>query len=499
MSPALPTLPPLADLPMHTPAAEAHAAGAGSTMPEIAEARLTREQQQKFLAEDRNQTLRNAAIAAWIIILMVPTCTMLDYAAYPEHYWTFLLLRILCALSGIPILVALKQNWAKANYRIFPVILPVIPAMFIGLMIYISGESHSSYYAGLTLCIVGTSFVFHWTYKELAWTQGIVIAIYLAATIPNLKPNGDIRVLGLFVNNTIFIVLNCIILFISSKHHYAIRIREFVGRCRVEQQNQEIAQQNGELTETLTRLRDTEAQLDHSEKLASIGRLTAGIIHEINNPLNYMKSAIYLLKKRAHKAPSEFSNSIEQIVNDLGEGLDRVASIVADLRTFSHPENRPLAPTRLCDAVVKASRFLLSEVQDRNASLTVEVPDSLVILADENHLIQIIINLVQNSLDALEGHPSPQVTIRATEEDGSITLRIRDNGQGISGANIKKIFDPFFTTKDVGKGMGLGLSLCYRMVQQMGGSIQVDSREGEFTQFSISFASGNHSLLQTAA
>ena len=272
-----------------------------------------------------------------------------------------------------------------------------------------------------------------------------------------------------------------------------------MGRCRVEQQNQEIAQQNGELTETLTRLRDTEAQLDHSEKLASIGRLTAGIIHEINNPLNYMKSAIYLLKKRAHKAPSEFSNSIEQIVNDLGEGLDRVASIVADLRTFSHPENRPLAPTRLCDAVVKASRFLLSEVQDRNASLTVEVPDSLVILADENHLIQIIINLVQNSLDALEGHPSPQVTIRATEEDGSITLRIRDNGQGISGANIKKIFDPFFTTKDVGKGMGLGLSLCYRMVQQMGGSIQVDSREGEFTQFSISFASGNHSLLQTAA
>jgi|APTNR8051073442_1049403.scaffolds.fasta_scaffold03301_4 two-component system sensor histidine kinase PhcS len=492
MSAASQTLPPMAELPASAPANVTHGADAEDSVPELARAGLTRDQQQKFIAEDRTQTLRNAAIGAWIIIFMVPACTILDYAAYPQHYWTFLLLRMLCSLCGIPILLALKQPWAKANYRAFPVILPIVPAFFIGLMIYISGEAHSGYYAGLTLCIVGSSFVFHWTYKELAWTLGIIFGIYLATTIPNLRTHDDHNSLGLFVNNTTFMLCNCVIFFISSKHHYATRIREFANRCVVEQQSQEIVQQNQELTETLTLLKSTEAQLDHSEKLASIGRLTAGIIHEINNPLNYMKSAIYVLKKRAKKAPPEISTSIDSIVSDLGEGLDRVASIVSDLRTFSHPENRPMAPTRLSAATTKATRFIVNEVQDRNATLTVDVPEHLIILADENHLIQIIINLVQNSLDALTEHPAPEVNIKAFECDGEVTLSIRDNGQGISQENITKIFDPFFTTKEVGKGMGLGLSLCYRMVQQMGGTIHVESCEGEFTQFSLSFASPYH-------
>ncbi|MCB1209699.1 MAG: HAMP domain-containing histidine kinase, partial [Verrucomicrobiales bacterium] len=171
----------------------------------------------------------------------------------------------------------------------------------------------------------------------------------------------------------------------------------------------------------------------------------------------------------------------------------------SDLRTFSHPENRPTTPTQLSAAAAKATRFIVNEVQDRNVTLAVDVPEHLIILADENHLIQIIINLVQNSLDALVNHPTPEITIQASECDGEVTLSIRDNGQGISQDNIKKIFDPFFTTKEVGKGMGLGLSLCYRMVQQMGGSIEVESCEGEFTQFSLSFASPYHTLRQLVA
>ena len=121
---------------------------------------------------------------------------------------------------------------------------------------------------------------------------------YLAATLPNLREAADPRALGIFVNNTGFILLNCVVLYFGSRQHHAIRLREFANRCKVEDQREELAARNEELTATLKRLRETEAQLDQSEKLASIGRLSAGIVHEINNPLNYVKSAIYLLKKK---------------------------------------------------------------------------------------------------------------------------------------------------------------------------------------------------------
>jgi len=440
----------------------------------------------RFAQEQQELNLRNARLGAWFFMILVPLCWFLDWMAYPERKWEFLILRVGCALSCVPLLLALNGTWGHRWHRVYPIILPALPAFVIAGMIYLSGDPGSGYYVGLILCIVATAFVFHWTFRELGITLAIVLLAYFAATIPNLLRGVGSRELGIFVNNTGFLLIHSIVLYFGSRQHMAIRQREFDARVKIEEQRAELAANNEELIATLKRLRETEAQLDQSEKLASIGRLSAGIVHEINNPLNYVKSAIFLLKKKSKNMPEEFAENVQRITADISEGIERVATIVSDLRTFSHPENRGSRPVDLQAVSRKALRLLGKEISDRGITLQDEVPEGIIAQGDENHLIQILINLVHNSLDALQGRESPTILVKAVDNGPRIELIVRDNGSGIPKANLAKIFDPFFTTKPVGQGMGMGLSLCFRMIQGMGGEVHVDSVEGSHTQFTLS-------------
>ncbi len=446
----------------------------------------------RFEQEQMELNLRNARMGAWFVMVLVPLCSFLDWMAYPDSYWQFLVLRLACAASCVPLLLALNRSLGRRYCRAYPIILPLLPALMICFMIYLSGDPGSGYYAGLLLCIVATAFVFHWTFREIGITLGLVVGAYFAATLPNLFTTDDPRALGIFVNNTGFLLLHCVVLYVGSRQHHAIRLREFANRCKVEDQREELASRNEELTATLKRLRETEAQLDQSEKLASIGRLSAGIVHEINNPLNYVKSAIYLLKKKGRNLPPEMAESFNSIAEDIGEGIDRVSAIVSDLRTFAHPENRGSRPVDLHETARKALRLLAKEIGDRGVALVDEIPAGVIAQGDENYLIQILLNLVQNSLDALAGRPSPVIWLKAATTPNGVDLIVLDNGMGIPKENLSKIFDPFFTTKQVGQGMGLGLSICFRMIQQMGGEIKIDSLAGSHTQFTLSLKKPDH-------
>ncbi len=431
--------------------------------------------------------MRNARLGAWFVMILVPFCSVLDWLVYPAHFWEFLLLRILCSAMCIPLLLALDRPWAARYHRVYPVILPSLPAMIICLMIYFTGDSTSSYYAGLMLCLVGTSFVFHSTFREIGVTVALVMAFYFTATIPNLEYNGELRSIGLFISNTLFMLLTCVILYCGSRQHHATRLREFVNRCKVEAQREELSKRNDELSATLKRLKETEAQLNQSEKLASIGRLSAGIVHEINNPLNYVKSALFVLQKKTKHMPPESVESVSKILGDIVEGVDRVASIVSDLRTFAHPESRGSSPVILHQTVAKAARLMAKQIGDSKALLQTNVPADFIVLGDENHIIQILINLIQNSLDAMQDSPAPEIVVHAFRDGPELVLSLRDNGAGIPEDHLSRIFDPFFTTKEVGQGMGLGLSLCYRMMQGMGGTITAASQAGNFTEFKLRF------------
>jgi signal transduction histidine kinase len=252
-----------------------------------------------------------------------------------------------------------------------------------------------------------------------------------------------------------------------------------------------LARKNQMLEATVEQLKETETQLVQSEKLASLGRLSAGIIHEINNPLNFATTGLYTLRHQGRALALEKQDEFTEILTDIEEGIQRVKTIVSDLRSFSHPETESIDEVEVGDLVETTLRFLSHEWKDRVRIETGLAPGQT-IRGNRNKLVQVLLNLAQNSLDALRGKTfaagdGPSIRIESGVERGRSHLRVRDNGSGIAPEHLDNIFDPFFTTKDVGQGTGLGLSICYRIVQDLGGRITVRSEPGRYTEFTLDF------------
>jgi C4-dicarboxylate-specific signal transduction histidine kinase len=263
-----------------------------------------------------------------------------------------------------------------------------------------------------------------------------------------------------------------------------VRIREFVSRSELDKSRKA-------LEASLHQLKENEMQLVQSEKLASLGRMSAGIIHEINNPLNFATTGLFTLRKKGKHLAPEQREDYDEILTDVEDGLKRVQAIVSDLRMFTHPNTEQLAPVSVAEVVTPALRFLSNEWRD-TVQIEQKFAERQTILANKNRLIQVIMNLLQNSLDALKiktfaDGEKPTIWIEGRVENGQSILTVRDNGSGIEAKHLDKIFDPFFTAKDVGEGMGLGLSICYSMVQEYGGKISVKTEPGKFCEFTLAF------------
>jgi signal transduction histidine kinase len=254
---------------------------------------------------------------------------------------------------------------------------------------------------------------------------------------------------------------------------------------------QELARQNQILEATIDQLKETEVQLVHSEKLASLGRMSAGIIHEINNPLNFAKTALYVLRIMTESLSGNEKKEFREVLEDMGEGINRISGIVSDLRTFTQPHLTQLEKVSVSEVVNSALRLLSNEWENK-VRVEKEISEDQTIWANRNQITQVLVNLLQNSLHALErkhcAENEATIWIRATEKNGESLIVVRDNGEGITAENLQRIFDPFFTTKDVGEGMGLGLSICYRIMKQHGGRIEVESAPGSYAEFTLHFA-----------
>jgi signal transduction histidine kinase len=253
---------------------------------------------------------------------------------------------------------------------------------------------------------------------------------------------------------------------------------------------QELARQNQVLETTIEQLKETEVQLVHSEKLASLGRMSAGIIHEINNPLNFAKTALYVLQIMTESLGEDEKKEFREVLQDMGEGINRISGIVSDLRTFTHPNLTQLEEVPVVEVVNSALRLLSNEWENK-VRLVKDIPENQTIWANRNQIVQVLVNLLQNSLHTLEkknfSETPATIWVQGVEGDGESLIIIRDNGEGIVSENLHRIFDPFFTTKDVGEGMGLGLSICYRIMKQHGGRIQVQSDPGAYSEFQLHF------------
>lgn len=456
----------------------------------------THEVRQAFAEHDRQVTISNFKVACTIGMLLMPAGVVLDRFMYPEFWQHFLELRLVCSALIAIFLGVLVTQFGHVHYRLLGVTLFMLPASFIAYMIYASPEGASSpYYAGLNLVMLVLAFVLHWTFWESFTAATLVIVLYIVASLAH----GQIpkEHFGQFINNLYFLVLTGIIVITGSYFHSKTRYREFAFRYELdknkqalEQTNQKLDLQNKELADAIQKLTEAEAQLVQKEKMASLGVMSAGIIHEINNPLNFATTGLYTLKKKAKYVPPEQRGDFEDILKDVEDGVGRVKNIVSDLRMFTHPETEAHEEVAVSEAVNSALRFLSGELKDRVRVVT-QLPEGQTVRANKTKLIHVLVNLIQNSLDAMQSKSfngeQPTIWIEGREEKEGSYLVVRDNGMGIESQHLDKIFDPFFTTKDVGQGMGLGLSICYRILQECRGRISVRTERGKFCEFTLEF------------
>jgi signal transduction histidine kinase len=256
------------------------------------------------------------------------------------------------------------------------------------------------------------------------------------------------------------------------------------------QYQNKLSEKNQTLESTIEQLKETETLLVQTEKMVSLGRMSAGIIHEINNPLNYATTGLFTLRNKGKLLAPEQRAEYEDILKDVEEGIGRVKSIVTDLKTFTHPDTEQVDYVDAAEIITSALRFLSSEWKDK-IEIRQTLAPGLEIRGNKNKLLQVFVNLLQNSLDALKRKSftdeKPLISIDSAVTGGKAVVTIRDNGEGIEAAALGKIFDPFFTTKDVGEGMGLGLTICYRIVKEYNGHISARSERGKFCEFRLEF------------
>ena len=243
---------------------------------------------------------------------------------------------------------------------------------------------------------------------------------------------------------------------------------------------------NKTLDETLKELRSKEAQLIQTERLSALGSLSAGIMHEINNPVNFMLTATNYLRGQL----PEGSTEVKETIQDIERGLKRVRDIIADLKGFAY--GGPTASKRLCELekIIRTARRLIAHELEANITFEERIEAGLRIHGIENQLVQLLVNLLQNAIQATQRNPELQkprlVKVIAQARDGQAVISVWDNGTGISKEHLPKIFDPFFTTKEPGQGLGLGLSISHTIVKKHDGTIEAKSQPDEFTEMIVS-------------
>lgn len=449
---------------------------------------LTPEVQSAFREQERKLTIRKTRLGCLIGFFLVPAFSVLDHFVYHKEVGRFLWIRVICAALLLLAVPLFRTRIGQKYYQVQGVVLLMLPAISIAWMIAVTTGPSSPYYAGLNLALMILAVVLAWTFWQSMTAVTLILFLYLATCwIHSVVKGGDFDG-PMFANNCIFLASSGLVIAIGSYFHSNLRLSEFASNYELDKNRKELAVQNTVLESTLQQLKETESQLVQTEKIVSLGRLSAGLIHEINNPLNYATTGLYVLRNQGQRLAKESPEEFSEVVQDINEGVERVKNIVSDLRTFSHPDADQRDTVKVADVIKASIRFLGSEWKDK-VSIGHEVPADLACHGNKNKLTQVFVNLIQNALDALKSRPPgdepPCIRITGLSENGRVFLRVRDNGEGIDPKNLQKIFDPFFTTRDIGRGMGMGLSICYRIIQEHHGSISVNSERGRFCEFTV--------------
>ncbi|KPK91497.1 hypothetical protein AMJ80_07300 [bacterium SM23_31] len=229
----------------------------------------------------------------------------------------------------------------------------------------------------------------------------------------------------------------------------------------------------------ITEYEKLKMQMSHSEKLSVVGQLTAGIAHEVGNPLTSISSLIQVLTRTAQN--EDLTNKL----NLIKKQTDRITKLIRDLVSFSQPSDFRIKPTDINGLIKEAISIIKYDNRAQNCHFDIQLAEKLPLTdIPEDQVQQVIINILLNALDAAPPE-NGKISIHSLTRNGTINVKIKDNGKGIPLSIIDKIFNPFFTTKGVGKGTGLGLWVSYGIIENIRGKILVDSKMNSGSTFTI--------------
>jgi two-component system, sensor histidine kinase PhcS len=355
----------------------------------------------------------------------------------------------------------------------------LIPQLMINYMIAKTGGADSIYFVGLTYALTGLGVFFPLTLVEASTFAGATLIMYAVACVEGAR--GSVFT-NTFFGNLTFLGFFVVVMLVVSVYGERWRRQSFNLQQETKAREVALAESNRALTEA-------KLQLVQSEKMASLGTLSAGLLHELNNPINYSGIAIKLTREYLEAGDLV---SAQDVTNDAMVGIDRVKAIILDLKTFAYQKADLESPLRnrfnLLEAVRVAGRLTAHE--RLGYQFDIEIPERLWVKGDAAAISSVFINLLSNSglaLDQAKRGKDGRIVVKALQGtvQGTVAVSVYDNGVGISVANLRRVFEPFYTTKTVGKGLGMGLSISYAIVQRHGSLLSVKSLEGEYTEFNF--------------
>ena len=448
--------------------------------------------QREYEEQNRRDFIAAATLGTAICIPLNLLCLFMDHYMYPDKAPLFLKARLISVLVTGVGWFWFRTKIGRANPR-YETMWFLSPQVMILWMIYAADDPFGIYYAGLNIVLLGMGLLTPWAYVQNLMFCIFTLVVYLFISFEAAHPQPFKYIL----NNLTFLFLTSALVVGGSIASARQRLREFTLRYQLDQNKRELettnlklGDQNIALNKANREIKEAEIQLVQAEKMSSLGRFSAGLMHDILNPLNYARTGTFTLRKKSLHLSPELRVEYDEILTDIEDGLKRVNHIVSDLRSFTHPGGQAPESVDIADVFKTSLRFVSSELKEKNISLELDLVPDQKIWISRNQSILVLVNLLENAIDALTEktfpageHPVIQISSRAAGDHCLVI--IRDNGPGISAEIRPRIFDPFFTTKDVGKGTGLGLSICFGIIRGYGGNLTVNSEPGKFCEFTL--------------